>query len=303
MTISSSLRRRWGRWCGVLAVCCAAGYGAERYWARALFKKELAKAAELPEPELAPTLVQAQELPTISTGPIDPQSKSSWDPQPQWRFEMAGSLKDQARKSAIDSPKPTPIPEAFPLPPRFKKGPPVVGNAVVDPFSIIENKGEFNPIRQPQVETNVAPNNSIQPEELAAKKNRKIVSSTSVTTFSPFTSQPFESRSPRATIEAVSPVESKSPHPASIAGAGNPNEAWPDQTYTPSSQPETAAAAQSSPLDVATPNLLTNARISVPSSGNSSPRGYSPSASPATISPSGTTPPVTGRYILQPIKK
>ncbi len=297
MTITSSLRRRWGRWCGLLAVCCAGIYGAERYLAKTA-QKDLAKEFDLPEPELTPTLVQSRELPTIATGPVHSKSKAGWDPQPQWRFEMTGSLRDQAHKSDVDALQSTPIPEAFPLPPRFKKGPPVVGNAVADPFSNIEKKSGFDPIRQPRVDSSLAQDSAAVPENSAPTKMRKVVSSTSVTTFSPFVSPSSNADKPLTKPNVAFPANSKSQDSGLLAESSNSKEVWPDQTFTPGNPATTVSANPASPFDVATPNLLTNARISVPDrTSDTAPRGYSPA--PA----ASTTPlPATGRYILQPMK-
>jgi hypothetical protein len=305
MSLASTLRRRWGRWVGLLAVVCAAVYGTERFRNEAK-PKGLADLTDIPEPELSSTLAGAQELPVASQAPLAAPSKVNWDPQPEWRFEMTGSLKDRSRMSA-EAISSAPIPEAFPLQPRFKKGPPVTGNAIADPMASFRNSPSHEPILQPANAqnlantTNINGNNAIQNPSTAPSR-RTTISSTAVTTFSPFSSVAESQVNSSISQNVVSNSIDSSPPRAEIKmdpsvlaiGSSKPSEAWPDQAFVPPAPIATSTAE--SLLPPSAPHLLTNARIQSAKPNSSPPTGYSPAPGlPPTIPPAQ-------RYIIQPMR-
>ena len=98
------------------------------------------------EIELIPTLVSAYELQPIAgvPGASLPTSVNNqqWNPQPQWRSDLVGSLPKPESSSEVLAA----IPEDYPLAPRLKKEPPTIGNAFANAASII---GQLQPLDAP----------------------------------------------------------------------------------------------------------------------------------------------------------
>jgi hypothetical protein len=263
--------------------------------------------------ELEPTLVQAQDV-TATALPVTSKPKPSWNLQPQWRTELSGSMGGLSRQAAADATPQLPIPESFPLQPRFKKGPPAIGNAIADYRESMKPMVDHEPIRQPQSSTlanNSAPNanqggpsfspfGNPSPNAIAQSRTPALGKSPPVGT----------SATPIVDASGIRPQSGPATFDRSNLAATSSNgrgvsattrfdyePAWPDQTLaTPSAAPRQAG----SPFDFATPNLLTNARLP-PSNPPRNSINPTPSFRP-NVTPQPQPNPNGSNYIRQPMK-
>ena len=279
MPLLTRFRLRWARWFSFFTALCAVAYWAERHYHRQTVAKIVEADTNLPL-ELEPTLAHAQDV-TATALPVTSKPKSSWNLQPQWRTELSGSMGEHSRQVAKDSTPQLPIPESFPLPPRFKKGPPAVGNAIVEYRESMKPALKPEPIRQPQSSSLAS---RVAPETIPSSPS-----------FSPFGSSSLQN-------VAQSTTTFSSSRSVSATTRFESEPAWPDTTFAASSPVPTQAV---SPLDVTTPNLLTNARLqpSCSISPTSSLPNQAPSFRPHVAPPSKAQPdPNSSNYIRQPMR-
>lgn len=102
---------------------------------------------------LFPTLLNAYELPPLKSAGLSPEQTSSpakWNPDPEWKKEIVGSLEDRAVASTANIGKLSPIPEDYPIKPRLKNEPPVIGDALAKSFPTpIQRQSLRQPSTQP----------------------------------------------------------------------------------------------------------------------------------------------------------
>jgi hypothetical protein len=135
MPTENSRRLRWARCFAILAAACSLVYGYQQL--SNFFVAEVENAEPVVEvvlDELGPTVKTMDAKPSsrskAAEKPVAASTTSTWDPQPQWRYELQGSMGQQARKASEETLLPSMVSEEFPLEPRFRKGPPIIGDAV-----------------------------------------------------------------------------------------------------------------------------------------------------------------------------
>jgi hypothetical protein len=317
MPFLTRFRLRWARWFSFFTAVCAVAYWAERQYHRQTVAKTVETDSNVPQ-ELEPTLVQAQDV-TATALPIHSKPKSSWNLQPQWRTELRGSMGEHSRQAALDATPQLPIPESFPLQPRFKKGPPAIGNAIVDYRESAKPTLNHEPIRQPQsssLANNAAQNTppsglSFSPFGTSSQNGIAQSNATPLaaspptgTRTSPFvdTSRTGSPNSPEIFDRSNLAATSSNQRNVTATTRFDSSPEWPDQSF-----------AATSPLppqmpgtwDIATPNLLTNARLQPPNINNpsSNSRSQVPALKPHPIPQPNSQPNPNGsNYIRQPIR-
>jgi hypothetical protein len=315
MPLFTRFRLRWARWFSFLTALCAVGYWAERHYHRQSVAKSSDTDTSIPL-ELEPTLLQAQDV-TTTTLPVASKTKSSWDLEPQWRTELSGSMGDRSRQAAKDLTPQVSIPESFPLPPRFKKGPSVVGNAIVDYDKSMKPSSNHEPIRQPS-QTSVASkqdapkpvdspsfspfgngsSSSLAQSSSAPSWNSAASASASSAELSGFHSKPAQTTFDRSNLAGTS----SNARSVTTTTRFDSEPAWPAHVL---SEIAPAAPQAASPFDVATPNLLTNARLQSSHSSTTAthPSNQAPSFRPHFNPPNNSQSKPNGtQYIRQPTR-
>ena len=288
MRIAFIARLRWARWLSFLAAVSPLAYWL--YWPLGSDRETTSSRSRIDAAdgeELVPSLVEAQELATANHSDTYSHSLAlppapGWDPLPDWRHELSGSLGEHARQAAKDSLPTSMVQENFPLEPRFKKGPPIIGSRLGE-FGGDDEPRLFQPIAQPP---------------------RSI----------PTSSPPPPSSPPTAASPTASPFATL--QPPSLGGSSPPSAnsrqpAWPDQGFTPTPP---ISAGNFLETDPRSPHRLTTARRDEgdPSSSALVPPPpdervlFEPPTKRLTPSPSQPDPHASPspppRYILQPIK-
>ena len=284
MRIALIARLRWAGWLSFLAAVSPLAYWL--YWPLGTDRDSASSRSQIDAADgedLVPCLVEAQELATANHTAAYGHSLAlppapGWDPLPDWRHELSGSLGEHARQAVKDSLPTSMVDESFPLEPRFKKGPPIIGSRLGE---FDDAPRAFQPIAQPP---------------------------TSLPTLSPTP----PNIPPTATMPTASPFATSQPSslggsPAPSAGSHQP--AWPDQNFT-ASPPR--SAGNFFETDSRSPHRLTTARRDegdppLPSPPPDDQALLEPTAKRLTPSPSqpdpNASPSPPPRYILQPIKE
>lgn len=317
MPLFTRFRLRWARWFSFLTAICAVGYWAERNYHRQSVSKS-AKADNSRPLELEPTLLQAQDVTTTAL-PVASKSKSSWDLEPQWRTELSGSIGERSRQAAKELTPQSSIPETFPLPPRFKKGPPAIGNAIVDYRDSLKPTANHEPIRQP-APTSIAGtheaskpvsspsfspfgngiSSSLAQSNLSSTPSWNLPGSKTASTAEPSShgSMPGQVAFDRSNLA----VTSSNPRSVTTTTRFDSEPTWPDHSFSGIAP---APPQVASPFDVATPNLLTNARMqpSHAPTAATQPSNQTPSFRPHLNSPNDSqSKPSSAHYIRQPTR-
>lgn len=203
MSSPFSARSRWASWCclSVISIATVFFLGRDSNSGHRRSNEPIRTVLADDEVNLAPTLVNAHELQPIAS-PNAPSTQSAstpqWNPSPQWRTVLTSQSGLDPSQGIVESIPRPPIPESFPLAPRFKNDPPTGGDALANGF----------PSRAPSAASGFQ---SMQP-------------------ISPFLAKPVFPSAPSSLAQtSISPpkLESTRSQPA-----------WPDQSFTVQSNPQ-----------------------------------------------------------------
>ncbi len=221
MTSYFLARSRWASWSGLVAISTATVFLFGRSQPIELDSQRELRKASLPEEEitLIPTLVNGYELePIASPGQIPSSSSATkWNPDPQWKKDLVGSkisgpVDLNSSVGTLSS-----IPENYPLKPRVKNEPPLIGDAFVNAFPVADQRSS-------------SVSGGIQP-------------------VSPFLAKPvFPSTTSNVAQSSIGPPRSEA-----IAQQST----WPDQTFSQRSKEAGRNVQSTPLNDLTTPHLLT----------------------------------------------